>query len=232
MEAAGDHLVGHYGLGFGFYFKEQRKQLEGYKQERGGLHWRRVCWGRVKAGRPAQRWWPFAVLGGGSLACGCEGCSEHGENQTDWRGAGQSGHRLGPVQGSLDSPLSWLSPQMHAFDCSSIRRHRISAGGEHRCAHKQPPFLARVSEWIRKPAQMLSPSICSPHDLNVPFCGPGGACDLGLVHHGPWRAAACRAGVLTCWHAGVASPGRLPRHLVFPLTPVKGGELSDLAGAI
>lgn len=141
------------------------------------------------------------------------GSSGHGEKQTDWRGAGQSGHRLGPVQGSLGSPVSWLSPQLHAFDCSSLRRHRISAGGEHRCAHKQPPFLARVSEWIRKPAQMLSPSICLPHDLSVPFCGPGGACNVGLVHHGPWRAAAYRAGVLMCWHAGAASPGSLPRRL-------------------
>ena len=206
--------------------------MEGYKQERGGSHWRKACWGRVKAGRLAQRWWPFAVIGGGSLACGCEGSSEHGENQPDWRGAGQSGHRLGPVQGSLDSPGSWLSHQMHAFDHSSVRRHHISAGGGHRYAHKQPLFLARISEWIRKPAQMLSPSICSLHDLNVPFCGPGGACDVGLVHHGPWRTAACRSSVLTCWHARVASPGRLPRSLVFPLTPVKGGELSDLAGAI
>lgn len=153
------------------------------------------------------------------------GSSGHvGRKQDTGRGRGQSGHRLGPVQGSLGSPVSWLSPQLHA-DCSSLRRHRISAGGEHGCAHKRPRSWHESPEWIRKPTQMLSPSICLPHDLSVPFCGPGGACNVGLdttVLGGQLLIE------LVCSCAGMLG---LPAQEASQAS-VKGGEPSDLACAI
>lgn len=118
-------LVGHAGLGFGFILYA-RKKLRVISRKEEDLHWRRVCWGRVKPGEASlEGWWLLAVIGGGSQAgwmCPLllPGSSGHGEKLDRLARAGQSGRVAGTAGAAWASLSAWLSPQLHAFDCSSL----------------------------------------------------------------------------------------------------------------
>lgn len=71
---------------FGFILRSKRSSWRVISRKGEDRTGGKPVGGRVKAGRLAQRWWPFAVIGGGSLACGCEGSSEHGENSQTGEG--------------------------------------------------------------------------------------------------------------------------------------------------
>lgn len=149
------------------------------------------------------------------------GSSGHGEEADRLARGRPVWSQAGTCAGSLGSPRQLAEPQLHAR-LFTPWSHRISAGGEHRCAHKQPPFLARVSEWIRLGTDAVAFHLFTARP-ECSFLRSRGCLQHGLVHTVLGRQLLIE---LVCSCAGMheaASPGKPPQ------ASVKGGEPSDLA---